>query len=305
MPKALKALGTLTACAFLVWVLLRGLEDMPAVDVTSAAALALLFGALGLYGLSQVVGALAWRGILGAWSVSLAPGRAESQHLVSQIGKYVPGNVGQFVGRFALARQDGVPVPVIGLAMLFEIGLLIGTGALLVAGFFAFLPALAGALLSATMLPDIGTAVWIVPGLAACAVIAGGWFLFRETRRQNLPAARPAGFAVPVMLYAVNFAALGVSLTLISAVVAPGADLSVGFATTVFAVAWIAGFLMPGAPGGVGIRDGLLAVGLGLVIGDGAGLTVALLHRGVSAVGDVGIFAIGWGVRRRTQPQVQ
>ncbi|AZQ66690.1 hypothetical protein EF888_05760 [Silicimonas algicola] len=300
MAHKLRYLGTALALAFIGYVMWGGIGDLPEVDLRSTSALSKIALALLAYALSQVIGALAWRWILSVWSVSLAPGRAESQHLVSQIGKYVPGNVGQFVGRFALARQDGVPLPVIGLATLFEIGLLIGTGALLVVGFATCLPGYADALLSSTTIPDFGEAVWIVPGLAACAAIVSGGVLFREMRRQHLPAARPARFAVPVLLYAAGFTVLGISLSLVSAVVAPDTGVSVGFATILFAVAWIAGFVMPGAPGGVGIRDGILAVGLGLVVGDGAGLAVALLHRSVTTVGDVGIFGVGCVVRRST-----
>ena len=80
--------------------------------------------------------------------------------------------------------------------------------------------------------------------------------------------------------------------------IVPGAEIDLALSCMIFVVAWIAGFVVPGAPGGVGIRDGILAVGLGLFIGQGAGLTVALLHRGVSVAGDVIVFLTAVALRR-------
>jgi hypothetical protein len=299
----LRYIGTTVALVFIGYIVWRSLDEMPNVDLYSPKALGQIAVALLAYAASQFIGAFAWRGLLGVWSVSLPLGRAESQHLVSQIGKYLPGNVGQFVGRFALARQDGVPTPIIGLAILFEIGLLIGTAVFLVASALAFLPDLASALLASDMVTDVGQHFWIVPAIAAVVVLGAGYILFREARRRNLPAARPLRIVLPVLFFFVNFVALGVSLSFVAAAVAPETGVSLGFATIIFAVAWVAGFVIPGAPGGVGIRDGIIAVGLGLAIGQGLGLAVALVHRGVSVVGDVLIFAFAgtmrWMVRHR------
>ena len=299
MTGKFRYLGTALAIAFIGYVLWRGLDDLPAVDLSSPMALVRIGLAVFAYVISQVIGALAWGVLLRAWSVSLPPGRAESQHLVSQIGKYVPGNVGQFVGRIALARQDGVPMPVIGLAMLFEIGLLIGTAALLVAGAFVFLPNLAKAVLDIQTVKSIGQHFWIFPGVASVVFLGVGWALLREARRRKLQVARPMWLLFPILFYVANFAALGASLSIVCAIVAPDREVSVGVASCIFALAWVAGFVIPGAPGGIGIRDGIVAVGLGLTVGDGSGLVVAVLHRAASVLGDVLVFVLAGTMRWR------
>jgi uncharacterized membrane protein YbhN (UPF0104 family) len=75
--------------------------------------------------------------------------------------------------------------------------------------------------------------------------------------------------------------------------------MGLGHAIAIFSVAWVAGFLMPGAPGGVGVREGIIAIGLELFIAPGAALAVALLHRALSVLGDALTFALGVWMRHR------
>ena len=70
--------------------------------------------------------------------------------------------------------------------------------------------------------------------------------------------------------------------------------------------AWIAGTLTPGAPGGLGIREGVLTLGLGPVLGSGDAAALALALRFVTLLGDVLTYGIGMLIpiddRRRLQP---
>ena len=60
-----------------------------------------------------------------------------------------------------------------------------------------------------------------------------------------------------------------------------------------FAVAWFVGFVVPGAPGGIGIREAMLTILLGDVCSTSIILLAIIIHRIVSIFADVMLFAIG------------
>jgi hypothetical protein len=61
----------------------------------------------------------------------------------------------------------------------------------------------------------------------------------------------------------------------------------------VFALAWVAGFITPGAPAGLGVRDAILMTGLTPIFGPGNALGVTVVMRLVTSVGDALAFAVG------------
>lgn len=299
MPRALRLLGTTLAVLFLGIVVWRGVGAMPPVDFTSPLMIRGLFAALALYIASQLIATLAWIATLRAWSIKLPPIRTACQLLLSQLGKYIPGNVAQFVGRFALAKADGIPGTVVGAAILAETGLLIASGILIVSGISVLNPNLFAVLLAPVRSNSAGEMVWLVPALGLVAIIVAVALVQREIKRRDVAPFNLSWLGLPVLVHMTNFGVLGASLWFVTHAVAPEAQINFAYATTVFVVAWVAGFVVPGAPGGAGIREGILSIGLGLVIGDGAGLTVALMHRGISVLGDAATFGIGWLLRRQ------
>ena len=297
MSPAVRVIGAASVLAFLGWVVWRGIDELPPVDLSSVRSWAWLGMALALYVTSQIGGSVAWRRLLEGVGVDQPERVAESQLLVSQIAKYLPGNVGHLVGRFALARRDGVPAGAAGMAMAAETACL-----LTAAGFLVTLTALTRPDLLAELASGTGmesNRLRVLAVLAGIAVVGAGTFVYLRSRRSGGRSARRVGASLvwAVTLYLANFGLLGVSLHAVSTVVSPGFGPGPIFATAVFTVAWTAGFLIPGAPGGIGMRDGLIVLGLSLVTGSGAALAAALMHRGVSVLGDVVTFGLGWRLR--------
>ena len=66
----------------------------------------------------------------------------------------------------------------------------------------------------------------------------------------------------------------------------------------VFAAAWVAGFVTPGAPAGLGVREAVLAGGLRPIYGPEVALALPLLFRMVTVTGDGVAFALGTLLRR-------
>ncbi|TFL18092.1 lysylphosphatidylglycerol synthase domain-containing protein [Jannaschia formosa] len=298
MIRMLRYLGAAAALGLVAFVVWRGAPELPPVDLRAPATWGWLGTALGLYAASQALGAIAWRAVLSAHGSTLPAGRAESQFLLSQIGKYVPGNVGHLVGRYALCRQDGVPGARIGSALTMEIGVLLATAALVSAELLLALPAFRGALATGLGEAVAGPVTGLMPVLLIAALAALQVVLWRRAGR---PRIAPGKLVAAGALYAITLVLMGLSVWCLARLFPAAAGVDLLTATAVFSVAWTAGFVMPGAPGGIGIRDGIVALGLGLFMGEGAALAVAVAHRLVSGIGDGVTFAAGLGLRAVTR----
>lgn len=300
MWRAARYIGTVLALGFVATLVWRSAAEIPPLDLSASTVWLGLLGGFALYGASQFIGASAWRATLRVYDVHLPRGRAESQLLVSQIGKYIPGNIAHLLGRAVLARADGVAGASIAGAMLLEVAFLLIAAILIVGAMLLGAPGLMALL--AAGLPEAAMG-WPVAAAALAitvCVAAGQLYLWRRAGRPRLVLAR---VIQPVALHLSNFAVLGVSLWSVALVVAPqsgpATGLGIGHCVAIFATAWVAGFLLPGAPGGVGMRDGIIAIGLELFMAPGAALAAALLHRAASVLGDVTIFGIGMVMRQR------
>lgn len=203
---------------------------------------------------------------------------------LSQLGKYVPGSIWQFVGRAAAYRARGAQYGPIRDALLIEsIWILFGS-------------ALAGVLLAGPDIVDIvggslgAAAAWWLGGCLFLGVLGVIWLL--ATRRtlvlRYLRLAFPPLRAVAVQ--AAVWASLGLSFWVLA--LACGLQVSLVFATGLFAAAYAVGFLVPFAPAGLGVRDGILTIGLLPYLPAGEALTVSLLARLVYLLVDVGLVLL-------------
>jgi hypothetical protein len=179
-------------------------------------------------------------------------------------------------------------------ALVLEVGFVLAAAALALAAVVLAMPAFLAGLAAGLPGPAPGWSVFLAAGLLG-AVGAVQAFLWQRAGRPPLVAAH---LFLPVALHLVNFAVLGLSLWAVTRAVAPGAEAGVAQCIAIFTVAWVAGFLMPGAPGGVGVRDGIIAIGLEIFVAPGAALACALAHRGASVFGDATILGLGLAMRR-------
>jgi len=145
-------------------------------------------------------------------------------------------------------------------------------------------------------------------GLAIAALlvpIVGAVFLRHLPRRlrdrvQGLSQVQPPGVWPLVGAFAVgclNMLLMGVIIVVLEATVFRGAGGGYLAATGVFALAWVAGFVTPGAPAGLGVRDAILMTGLTPVYGAGTALGLTVILRLVTSAGDGVAFLIGLAFR--------
>ena len=228
-----------------------------------------------------LVSAGGWNVLLRLGGARLPPRAVVWTYLVSQPAKYLPGNVGHQIGRLALVRARGVPVE-IGIAALVSESL-----ATVIAGGAVALPVLGATWLAA---PGSRRGLLTALALAAAAVVA----LRLRRRRAGSPgiATGGRGLAACLSLYLVVFVLHGAAAaTLAEGMFAARPGLL--FLTGAFAAAWLAGFLAPGVPAGLAVREGVLAALLSQQLPAAVALGLPMALRVAAVCGDGLAFAAG------------
>jgi uncharacterized membrane protein YbhN (UPF0104 family) len=235
-----------------------------------------------LFAVATVLLALSYGLVACLWGLAL--GRAAGTRLtagariwfLSNLARYVPGNLWSYVGAVELARREGVArrvtLSVMALTQLLSVGvaLLAGLPVLLAERARLGRPALLGAVV-----------VVVAAGLAALL------------RRQLLALARrrlpgldladltpsAATVALLVVGYAVYWAVTGLAFATLVASMYPLDVSDVPLVVAAYAAAYAVGFLALLTPAGLGIREGVLVVALAPVLPAGPALVVALVSR--------------------------
>ena len=205
----------------------------------------------------------AWRRILVAWNTSLAFWPAVRIMSVSRLGLYVPGRIWQMTAMAKMARDENVkPVAAVGSSVLNTIvNLAMGFLVALVAGWRSFGRISQGKTgLGVTLLVIVLTGVLLLP--SALPLILG--WARRATGKELIDVTIPhravylaiVANIVAWLLYGAAFELFVLGMT----GTAPGS-----YADYVSSWAWsyLAGYLAVIVPGGLGVREGALAVALG------------------------------------------
>ncbi|MCU1670210.1 MAG: hypothetical protein JWP40_3137 [Blastococcus sp.] len=283
------------AVAALLWRqrddVIRSLESISPLNVGES----LLLGLVGAW-----LPGLVWRNLLASQGYPTTPAAGQRAFFVAQLGKYLPGGIWNLVAQVALARELRIPGRQAASATFLTLALSV-LSALLLAGLtlpFA-LPELLAQYWWAFLAVPIAL-VMLHPRVVAWWSAA----VFRLLRRpgESVRLSWPV-LVRAVVLLVLSWVAFGLHFGIL--VRALGTDvpslrlLSIG----VFALAWVAGFLIVIAPAGAGVREAVLVFGFASFLPAGALLTMAVLSRVLLIVADVllaGVMAAtGWrGVRR-------
>lgn len=203
---------------------------------------------------------------------------------IAQIAKYAPGNVFHFVSRIAMARDVGTTERRLAELTLLEAVVTLVAGGLVCLLCLPFAaPALTQELLPRA--PILERLIALGAGLVPLVLIA-----LPAGERWRLRAVPPRTLGLALLAYGLCFVAHGIALLL----VLPGADRApwapVLFAST---VSWIAGFVVPGAPGGLGIRELVALALLAPLVEPGAIPFSLVALRLCSIAADLSMYALG------------
>lgn len=239
-----------------------------------------LAASLAIYAISHVTTGLAWPNTLRFLGERIKFRDGLKIGLVAQVGKYLPGNIAHYFGRAALGKSVGVSFRNSGLSTLVEIAC-----------------ALIAALILAPGVLVVGNRgqVFFPVGVGMFSLVAVTILIVYALRKgqRNQKLGSRSGFLLAALCIMISLFLSGASAyCLLMSISAPMPPLI--YVTGSFALAWIAGFITPGAPGGLGVRETIFIGLLGPQTGAVAALACAILHRGATAAVDFGAALVGY-----------
>ncbi len=296
--QALKLVGALISIACVAWIVERfygqGALERTLDGDHGQLALTASFGAL-LYGGVVAMMALAWQQVqCAACAHALPLWPLVRVYCVTQFAKYLPGNVGHYVGRHVWTRRYGIAH-----SALLAAG--IGESAVLVFAAVVW----SAPLLNAEVTHQGFGAYWVWAAQAGVLVIA--WLTLRRLPVTSEGIALPRrmwGAIVTRMLplHLLFFASLGALLYGPAMVLGAPVDV-LKILPAAAAISWLAGFLVVGAPGGIGVRE---VVFVGVLAGrmpEADLLALAAVMRVITFGGDLIAFAAAGILGRRDEPE--
>lgn len=213
--------------------------------------------------------------------------------LLSQIAKYVPGNIAHHVGRAVLSRTMGFRMSRVLYGMFVETFWVLAVGMVFLIVFgiehlVDWIPVFSEDSISLVLF------VGVIGALAAPYLFyrpfsqLGIWFLRKRGVHQSLQLSTPS---VPVGLlsvfvYVLNYSLVGLILGGLGTVLFDHEFFDVLYLGGVFAAAWIVGYITPGSPAGLGVREVILLSLLSPVYGVDGATGIAGILRLVTVSGD-------------------
>ncbi len=231
------------------------------------------------YGLSNLMLAQAWQKVLKHFGVSVAVTWAIWAYGVSQIAKYVPGNIFHLAGRQALGAAAGLPQWPLAKSSLWEFGLI----------------ALTSAILGLLVLPLLTE--YVTPSenlLLFVSILVLTLIVFKHIYSREI---------VLAFFYYLGFLLISgiLFIGLIELVSTRTAEIEAKDWLPLigaYVVAWLAGFITPGAPAGIGVRELVLLFLLKGILGETELLMAVAIGRLVTSSGD-GLFFIASSIYGR------
>lgn len=231
-------------------------------------------------------------GILTSWK------QAQIIFAIAQFGKYLPGNIGQHVGRVVMARDIGIPAPIILNTMVVEMLWGAGIGAGL--SILALLLFVDGQVLGLNV--NIGP---LQLGLGVALLFFMPWlgigflnkYLPKLAKRLSgggmIASPKLLTAVIVAVLFLLCFVIMGLILKLQAQWFFGVTKGNVFELTCLFSVAWLAGYLLPGAPAGLGVREAMMVLLLSPVLGAGTAVGLGITLRVTTTVGDAVAFMLG------------
>lgn len=244
-----------------------------------------------IYGLSEFLLSFAWRRLLKMCGhKDISANICNRIYGKSQIAKYIPGNVFHVVGRHILGSQAGIKNIVLAGATIYEIlglisiSVLIGFSGMIMFGlsniYFSLFQIIL-ILFSTIILTSLITA--LAPYLMSLRGIILPYRGIWET---------VIDISKVYIFYFIFFLIAGLLLVII---VNLFLDIDINITAkliVIFSIAWLAGFIIPGAPGGIGVREAVIIFFITPIIGEAQSVAIAIALRFVTLLGDVWFLMI-------------
>lgn len=226
--------------------------------------------------------ALAWWQLLRSSAGRAPPAPSVGIFALTQLGKYLPGNVMHFVFRYALTRASGAARSAVLVASGLEPWLLLcaALGLLVIFG-------------GADWPTQFGWPGWLAYLLPALALLALTLVIPWLARRLPGSGLRPLALLPALLLEAAFLLGSALLFDALLNLVVPEHAAPTGVVLGAAVLAWLAGFVTPGSPGGLGVREMVLSLTLAAWIEPAAAVGAAAAFRVLTVTGDLMVFSGG------------
>lgn len=204
----------------------------------------------------------------------------------AQLARYVPGSIWAFASRVHLAQKEEVSKTQTFLSLAFETGLLLGSAALV--SLLTLSHALSATILVALIIVALVIVIVFEPQLF-------GWFV-KVVRRRFVKEEFELRYTHADLLkasipYFLHWLVFGVALFAVVRSIVPVSVSALPFVIGVNAFSWFVGYLTPGAPAGLGIREAVMALLFAQLMPLPVATVVAILSRVVAIVAEMATLA--------------
>lgn len=231
-----------------------------------------------VYGLANTFLALAWKSILKSFSVTISQACALKIFGLSQLAKYLPGNIFHLAGRQALGMAHGISGIVLAKSAIWELGLIATVGSL-----FAIL-------VIPLTYPTFNQ--FLFNSLFIFVIAIFGWVVNKNLSREILIA-----YVLYLIFLIISGAVFAGIVTLIST---STYAINYVYIAAAFVVAWLAGLVTPGSPAGIGVRELVLLFLLKGIVTDADVLLAVVIGRLVTVVGDLFFYLYALTIKIKT-----
>lgn len=276
------------AIAFFVYLISQTLEVGEAVGYFKAHTSSLLLAVM-VYLIAWMPNSLSWIVVSRACDIPAKSTTLLNILYLSQAAKYLPGNVAQYIGRAVLAKRSGIALKPIGFAMGMELSAVLVACAVLSS--IAFLTHAIGndALPHQGMLGFVlkyaGVTMAGVALVCAVLVLRSGFDRLKGALQSFLLA---VGLMIGTVL-CFSFSNIAILEPLV-----PELDtITVLSIVAAVVVSWFAGFVTPGAPAGLGIREITFLALLSDTVPQDALILTTIMFRLTTVAGDLIMFVAG------------
>lgn len=256
--------------------------------------------------------AWAWRGLLADMGTLRTWRELGIIMGITQMAKYVPGNIGQHIGRAGMAIGKGIGVGPL-------------TASVTVEALLAVLAAVAVGLgcigMSHAGLRVLSreNAVLVMVAAAAVGALVIGLALARRVLPRllrRLSVVSPVGAERPLLpgfrsmalafaVYCANYLAIGIGIFAMARLLLPQSPQDPLLLAGSFALAWIVGFFTPGAPAGLGVREGVMLAMLHMNYLSADALVVIIALRLATTLGDAICFLASLALAARDRANLR
>ena len=296
VARAGKVVGGIAALGILVWTVRSAWTELRSQEIGFDAGRAAL--ATGLLAITYLGFAGLWREIALSLGTKVPFRNTVQLWSFSNLGRYLPGKVWQVIGLVVIARDLGVPPGVATSVAIIALGFMICSGALV------------GVLLvpgAAAEYPVLRAGIWAI-ALGMVVPLASPGILARAIRLlpESFGCRDVRGFSrLTVVKLEAYFLATwlvhGATFLVLASAFAPLGWGAFPALCGSFSLSYVGGLIAVFAPGGIGVREGLIVVLLGDNLGSDVPVhAIAVGARVWTLLGELLVLLLALGLRFRT-----